>query len=462
MSPLGLIILLILSGLVYSQPRQTAAVTLIAAVCYTTQGQVVNVFGVHLTAIRLILLAALIRLMSRKEWSQVRLNSVDRIFLAYAFSIAIIATLRVGTAAELIYRLGCLFDVLLSYFAFRCFIREERDILKILPSVGFLIIPFALCMVYESHSARNLFYVLGGVSEYSWIRDGHVRAAGAFRNPITAGAFGATFVMLFAGGWFAGLSARQALPGLIASALIAWSGRSSGPLLGLALGLVSLACWKVRRHTATIRWSLVALLLGMQLVMSAPVWFLIARAGDVFGGGGYHRAYLIDQFFKHFSSWWLAGTSDTGDWFPYQLADGNADLTNRFVMDGVDAGLIGAILSVWLVVACFKRIGLALRQRGNDPVTEKMLWTIGSTLVCTVGILFSVTYFDQMEVMWFFLLASIAGVRYPNRQSGVYPGKKPLVSQKNLPFTGARPNDTGFPSVAALEGRANAVSGQIA
>jgi len=418
MTLLGFLVTLIFAGLIFSRSRQVAAVTLIAAVCYTTQGQVVSVFGLHFTSIRIILLAGFIRILARRELNQLRFNAVDRALLIYAFTIAIISTMRVGTISEMIYRLGCLFDVILSYSAFRCFIREERELCEILVKVAYLIVPFALLIVLESLTAWNPYSLLGGVFEHSWIRDGQVRAAGAFRDPITAGSFGATFVMLFAGGRFAGMSWRQVIPGLAAGATIALCGRSSGPLLGLSIGLIALACWKVRRHTGIICWGTVAVLIILQLTMKVPVWFLISRAGDVFGGGGWHRAYLIDQFFNHFSSWWLAGTSDTDDWFPYQLAGGGADLTNRFVMDGVDAGLIGLISSVLLVAKCFRRLRSALRaRRGNRSGTGKMLWVLGSTLVATVVILFSVTYFDQMELIWFFLLACIAGAKIETNQT---------------------------------------------
>jgi hypothetical protein len=460
MTPLGFLITLSLAGLVFLKSRRVAAIAMIAAVCYMTQGQVLNVAGFHFTSIRLILLAGFIRVLSRGELKELRLNAVDHSLVLYAFAIAIISTLRIGTVAELVYRLGVLFDVLLSYFAFRCFIREERDLREVLAKVSFVIIPFGLAMVYESATARNPFALLGGVYEYSWIRDGHVRAAGAFRDPITAGSFGATFVMLLGGGWFAGMSSRQVLPGLAAATAITLCSRSSGPLLGLALGVIAFGCWKVRRHTGTIRWSLVAALIFLQLVMKVPLWFLISRAGDVFGGGGWHRAELVQQFINHFNSWWLAGTSDTGDWFPYVLEDGKADLTNRFVMDGVDAGLIGLILSVLLVVRCFQRLGLAMSaQRGNGSKTEKMLWVLGSTVVGTVGILFSVTYFDQMEVMWFFLLACVAGVRVPNKKVEAYRGRKPLISaEKNRPSTVSRFNCSGSESVPFPFGRGQAES----
>jgi len=144
--------------------------------------------------------------------------------------------------------------------------------------------------------------------------------------------------------------------------------------------------------------------------MKAPVWFLLGRISDVIGGGGYHRAYLIDNFVKTFSSWWLAGTSDTSTWMATTLAAGGADLTNQFVSDGVNAGLLCVVLSILVVVRCFQVSGAAMKQHASNFEMERLLWANGATLVGSIAILFSVTYFDQMHVIWYFLLACIAGL----------------------------------------------------
>jgi hypothetical protein len=421
MTPLGGILTLSFALLVLCQPRRMAAVSLIATVCYLTEGQVVNVAGFHFTAIRIVLLAGLVRVAVRGELRQFRSNRVDRSLIIYAFAILIISTLRVGTAEELVYQVGCLYNVLLSYFVFRCLLRDEADHRYVLAKVAFVIIPLALFMVFESFTGRNSFSVFGGVSQSSWVRDGQIRAQGAFRNPITAGAFGATFAMLFASLVFAGTRRRAALIGVVASLLIVICSHSSGPFLGLAVGILALGFWHWRRHMRIVRWGIIVAMVGLQLVMEAPMWFLIARVSDVVGGGGYYRAELIDQFLNHFSSWWLAGTSAAQDWMPFHLAVfGGADITNKFVSDGVNGGLVGLILSIALVVRCFQRLGVAMKiNRGNEPAVEKFLWGIASTLTGSIGILFSVSYFDQMQVIWYFLLAWIAGVDIRKKQIAV-------------------------------------------
>ena len=418
MTPLGLILTLIFVLLVLCRSRRTAAASIVLAVCYITQGQVIDAGVFHFTAIRIVILAGLIRVVMRGELSQIRFNRIDRILVTYACAIAIISTLRVGTLEQLVYQLGSLYNILLSYLVFRCLLRDKRDFREILRILALLIIPLACLIVYQCFTDRNLFSVFGGVDLSAMVRDGHVRSSGPFRSPIIAGAFGMTFAMLYASIFFAGGRTKVTAVGLVASLLILGCAHSSGPFLGLVLGFLALACWPLRRHTGTIRWGILAVVVGLALVMKAPVWFLLARFSDFVGGGGYHRAYLIDQFVNHFSSWWLAGTSDTHEWFPYHLSiNGQADITNAFVEAGVDGGLAGLILSVALVVRCFQRLGTAMkRSQGNEPATERMLWGIGSTLVASIGVLFSITYFDQMQVIWYFLLASIAGVEIRKKQ----------------------------------------------
>src|SRR5258708_36009516 len=108
------------------------------------------------------------------------------------------------------------------------------------------------------------------------------------------------------------------------------------------------------------------------------------------------------------------GAEETSNWFPYHLvgaAGGGADITNQFVSDGINAGLIGLFLSVLLVVRCFQKLGCAIDSvRGIEPAAEKILWGLGATFTGSIAILFSVTYFDQMHVFWYFFLACISTV----------------------------------------------------
>jgi hypothetical protein len=424
MTPLGYVFIIALSGAVLWFSPRKAVIAIVAAVCYLPQTEGVEIGGFNFTAIRFILLAGLIRVMTRGDVRQLRVNAIDKALIAYSLALAIISTLRVGTIAEMIYRTGCLYDIFLSYFVFRSLIKKEDDLYEIFARIAYMIAPFALLMFYETLTSTNPFSIFRGVPVASMIRDGVARSQGSFRSPITAGAYGATFAILFAGMIYARVHRRASIVGLIASTLIVISSHSSGPLLGLLLGIAALTCWRFRQHTRSLRWGILFTLVGLHIVMKAPVWFLLGRISDVVGGGGYHRSYLIDQFVSHFDSWWLLGTSDTEGWMPTQLVLGGADLTNRFVADGVAGGLIGLILSVMLVVRCFQHLGLALRRiQINRLAHKKFVWALGSTLVGSIGVLFSVTYFDQMHVVWYFLLACIGIINIRN-QKGFTPNRR--------------------------------------
>jgi hypothetical protein len=432
MNPFGALVMGLLSVLVLCLSRAGAAVAVIASVCYLTEGQDFEIAGFRLTAIRVVLAIALLRVLARGELKRVRMNSVDWALICYAVALLLISTLRVGTVQELVYRVGMFGNVALAFFVCSALLQDPADVPVVITRSAWLLVPYAMLMVLESFTGRNLFGLLGGVYSESWIRDGHVRSAGAFRNAITAGSFGATFALLFATRWFAFGRSLAACVGLIAALAVVVTARSSGPFLGLVFGLTALACWPVRLHTRKIRWGIVLTLAGLAVVMKAPIWFLLDRVSDATGGGGYHRALLIDRFVNDFGAWWLAGTSDTKAWFPYSLDDGTADITNRFVLDGVDAGIVGLTLSVALVVRCFQRLGTGLRiVRGKSLRDEKVLWGLGATLIANVAILFSVTYFDQMFVVWYFLLACIARVEtVPEREQPTVTMPSPRVSSR--------------------------------
>lgn len=417
MTPLGLALTLSFALLVLCLPRCYAGVGVVGAVCYITEGQVLDTGMFHFTAVRIVLLAGLIRVIARGESKRLRFNRVDRMVVAYACAIAVVSTVRDGTIEQLVYQVGNLYNIFLSYLVFRCLLQEERDFRELLRVSAFAMAPLALLIVQECLTHHNLFSVYGDVPS-DMIRDGQVRSQGPFHSPITAGAFGMTFAMLYASMLFGRVRGASMVVGLVSSLVIMICAHSSGPFMGFGLGLVAFTCWRLRRHMRTIRWGIVAGLIGLQLVMKAPIWFIIERVSDLVGGGGYHRAYLIDQFINRFSSWWLLGTSDTHEWFPYHLAvNGQADITNAFVEAGVTGGLIGLILSIALMTRCFQQIGVALKKsRGNELASDRRLWGIGSTLVASIGVLVSISYFDQMEVIWYFLLASIAGAEIQKKR----------------------------------------------
>src|SRR5206468_12321464 len=143
-------------------------------------------------------------------------------------------------------------------------------------------------------------------------RDGVLRCQGPFGHPILAGTFGATLFPLFVGLWqrWKGDRLLSILAVLSCTAMTLTSG-SSGPMFTFLSGLLALTLWPLRDHMRVIRWGILLIVVGLEIVMKSHVWFLMARV-DIFSAStGYHRAYLIDRAFENLSDWWLTGTKST-------------------------------------------------------------------------------------------------------------------------------------------------------
>src|SRR6266404_2213852 len=285
MNPLGALLTFSFAAVILTGSRINAVLGLLAGVCYLTQGQSIEVAGFNLTAIRILLLVAALRVSIRREFSPLRLNRIDKVFLAYALTITVIGTLRNGLAA-VAYEFGFLYNVILSYGIVRSLVRSMGDLCSVLVGLALLIVPLAVLMTFENITHRNSFSAFGGVSSEVWIREQAVRSMGSFRNPITAGSFGTTLAPLFAALIFSRIAIRPALIGLLGSTAIVITAHSSGPLMAYIFGGLALALWHWRHQMRAIRWALVIGLVGLHLIMKAPVWFLIGRISDVVGGGG--------------------------------------------------------------------------------------------------------------------------------------------------------------------------------
>jgi hypothetical protein len=277
-----------------------------------------------------------------------------------------------------------------------------------------MIIPLAFLFVLELTTGKNPFYLLGGVPLFPEIRNGRLRCQGPFMHSILAGTFGATSLPLFVGLWAQTEVKRILATGaILATSIIVYCSASSGPFLAYFMCIVGMICWKYRSRMKTIRWGIVVILLSLQFLMKAPVWFLISKISDIVGGGGWYRSALIDAAITHFDEWWLIGTGYTAHWMQTGLiADPNmADMVNYFVSQGVRGGLLALILFIWLLVKCFKTVGLAARNEARYTVQQRfMIWCMGCTVLGHVASFFSVSYFDQITIFWYMIIAMIAAV----------------------------------------------------
>jgi hypothetical protein len=399
----GLAFGLLMGLLMLVLPRRYALFPVIAMVCYMTMGQRLIVFGLNFTLIRVLLLFAFVRVVARGEMQIGGFGAIDRIVVWWVLSSVLTYSLLWKTGEAFVNRLGLAYDALGLYFIFRMLVRDLDDMRRATHQFAWLVIPLAVCMLIEKATGRNPFVAFGGLPPETLVREGVLRCQGPFAHPILAGAFAGALLPLFAGLWQQ-KSRLLALLGILSACSIAATAGSSGPLMAAAVGVIGMCLWPLRRHMRNVRWALGLSLLVLHVAMAAPIWFLLARVSIFDGSTGYHRAILIDHAVRNLSEWWLFGTRSTAHWGYYMF-----DVTNQYVLIGVQGGLITLILFLAIMVRCFGAVGRTMRNwTEKNPEAEKFAWALGASLLVHAINYISVPYFDQNIVNWYLLLAMIA------------------------------------------------------
>jgi hypothetical protein len=402
-NPIALVLVLAAIILILVVPRRDVLLPFLISCFFIPLGQVIVIGGLHFYVLRFLILSGWIRLVASGWLEDYKPRPIDKVIVLWALVDTVAFVLLWGQWDALVNRLAFLYDLLGSYFLFRVLYRGPKDIDRAVKSFAVICFALGLCMMNEKITGRNLFWVFGGVPEFTGIRVGSLRAQGPFAHPILAGTFGAILLPLFAGlcwregkgRWLPALGIVSAIAMIIASA-------SSTPILTALAGLFGLFLWPLRRHMRLFRWGIVLLLTGLHLMMKAPVWALIGRIEIVGGSSADHRYELVNKFILHFGDWWLIGTKYTGDW-GYLMHD----VSNQFVGVGTEGGLAGFALYIAIIVCCFQALGTARKSNSSDRLAQRRLWSLGAALFACVVAFFGIAFFDQTAVVWYSLLAMI-------------------------------------------------------
>ncbi len=418
-NPLALAFLLAMCLVIVGSDRRKAVGALLITAAFIPIGQQIVIAGLHVYFQRILILVGLSRLLLRGESVGFRLVTVDKLFLGWMF-VGFFCELLRGPSAE---TFGHLYDTAGIYFLVRVLTREAVDVLAHLQVLAFLGIAIGVCMAWEAVTHRNPFFVIGGVPEFTTQRGDQFRCQGSFHHPILAGTFGATLFPLLVGYWRnVGRGKWLAITGMIGSLIITVTSASSGPLLTFLAALAGFCLWPMRNTMRFFRRGVVVLIVGLAMVMNAPIWFLIGKISGLTGGGGYYRSYLIDEFVRHFSQWWLIGTSYTANWAGAGIGEvlvanpNMVDITNHYIAQGVEGGIVGLGFFLAMIVACFKIVGRFVRAEDDPPIGRILFWAFGVCLAAHCTAFISISYFDQINVFWFWLLAVIAGAPVWARQ----------------------------------------------
>lgn len=426
-SPLGIALIVAMCFLMFVLPRRYVLVPVVIITCYMTMGERVLIAGLNFTMFRILVFVGWVRMLLRGELRALKMNPIDWMLIFWVISNAVCYTILWGFSDGFVNRLGFAYNCFGLYFMFRCLILDLGDIRRLCKITAILIVPLAFFMLAEKLTAHNAFAVFGGVNLITRIRDGAIRCQGPFAHPILAGTFGATILPLLTILWWERKNRKYAILGIASAVLITIVAASSGPAFAAAAGILGIIMWKWRRYLRAVRWGIVIALVGLQMVMKAPVWFILGHAGIFAGSSGYHRADLIDNFIRHFSQWWVIGTHTTTTWGSFM-----GDVTNTYILQGINGGLLTLILFIWIIVRCFRGVGLTIAGMKEQSFLDNMtVWILGAALLDHTVNYISITYFDQNVINWYMLLAMIATVSGPYwlaRKTAPAPAFQPAAS----------------------------------
>jgi hypothetical protein len=430
--PLGLALLVLCGVATFIAPRRYALVPMLVLVCLVASAQRVVVATLDFNFLRIIILFAWARILLRNECSGWRWKLLDTAVSVWVVVATSIALMLQPTPATLINRLGLMYDAVGLYFVVRILVRDWRDVRSFAVGAAFISIPVAIAFLIEHATGRNMFAIFGGVPEITTVRDGRLRCRGPFAHPIVAGTFWVALMPLIGALWFyRGWLRVLACAGLVCGSIVVVTCASATPIGGLIAGLIALAAFPLRRHLALLRWGAVAGILVLQLMMTNPIWHLLSRMSFVEGATGWYRYKLIDDFIRHFGDWWLMGTVSREGWF----ADGVYVITNQYVLQGVDGGLITLVLFLLIIACAFAGVGRLWRRTsrrrlraviadGTRPVRRPsrerrhgrisprlaMAWALGSSLFILCGVFIAVSLFAQVTLVWYIVLGFIGSL----------------------------------------------------
>ncbi len=402
--PVALGFTILMGILIFFLPRKYQIVPFMLGGFLVPMLQRIVIASLDFSMLRILLLFAFARLFLRHEMKPLKLNAIDHILILWVLFRIVTYTLLWQTSGAFFNRLGGSFDALGIYFLFRFYIRDVNDIQMIIKTLSFIAILVAVFMINERLTRHNIFSIFGGVPEITYIREGRLRCQGAFFHPILAGSFGAALMPLFISFWLNMKQERTLLfIGGIAATVITVLSSSSGPIISYAAGLAVLSLWPLRKNMNFILWGIGSSLLAIQILMRAPIWALFMHVKVIGASTGFYRYFLIDEFIRHFFEWALLGTKFTASW-----GRGLFDLTNQYIRIGVDGGLISLVLFLSVIFACYRNIDRTLKRTEIPPLEQILVWGIGVSFLTNLVSFLSVSYFDQIIIIWYMTLAIIS------------------------------------------------------
>ena len=405
LSPIALFFTIAMCLVIVSVGRKYIIIPLISVGCLIPSSQLITIFGSNFSLLRIVIIAGLIRITLRHEWSDFKFNTIDKLIIYFFLIKTFSYTVLWSSSTAFISMLGQSIDILGTYFLIRTVIHDFEDYDTVIKTILLLALPIMVFILFEHISGGyNVFSIIGGVAEQSAIRDGKVRAQGAFPHSILAGTFGASLLPLVWGLRQRGYGLISTI-GIISSLVITLASSSSGPVMTLLFCIIGIFLWKLRNYTKIILNLFFFSLIFLHFARSDSIWWIIADVNVIGGSTGYHRAWLIDAAVTNFSQWFLFGIESPAVWDRLLW-----DVTNQYLAEGFTGGIVSMILFIVIMAKCFSTIGSSRAMLSDRLDLQKYVWSLGTVLFAYAWTFISVSFFGQMIFFYYLLIGMISSL----------------------------------------------------
>jgi hypothetical protein len=431
LSPQVALLMLIAIVLIFVVPRRNAIIPFLLFCLSIPLGEVVVLGSLHFPVVRILILAGLARMaVTPGSSSEGRFaggfNPLDRMVVLWTVSALTTISLQWMESQALIHSVGDFIDALGGYLVVRFLIPDGESMRRAMKVLAALCVIEGCFMINEQISHMNLLGYLEGVGFAVSVRNGHIRSSGTM-GCLYGGVLAGQLVPLFFWLWTKENDRIAAYAGIAGATAMVVTSHESTPLLALAAGLLGLGLWPLRKRMRLIRWGIVCTLVGLQMVMKAPVWALIARVDLTGSSSGYHRYMLVDNCIRHFGDWCLLGYRyyDLWGWDMW-------DLCNQFVAVALTGGLLTLVAYIAIFKRSFAAVGTARKRVDGDHKREWLPWCLGASLFSVVAAHFGTNYPGQGLLGFYPLLAGVSVVAFQAGQVPVQTIEAPSMSEVAL------------------------------
>ena len=423
MQGITLTLALIASLLVLTLRKDYALITYIASLLWYPSYLAISIGTIDIPVGRFVVAVLLLRCLcdngirSKFVWS--RLDTYVALCMLTCVGMALFSfTPPVSSIVE--NRGGFLMDTWFAYLVVRLIVTDHERLKTVIKCIGVVLVPLAILGVMESVTGWQPFAPLWRYSP--WYREGAAftsdarfgfnRAIGPFSHAILFGGGFAMFLPLVYylrhedKGW---RSFAYVLSG--AAILGALSSMSSGPWV---MTIVAIFCLVMERHKQWVKPVIVFVVFScifVEIASNRSFYHVITSRLNPLSGAGWHRSELIDVAIKHFDEWWLTGYGDRDPGWGHYFGMVHTDVTNQFILAGVRHGILGIIALCAVVIAAFRAV-LRTYKRAKDRHLRSLCWSLGASLTSVVVTWMSVSFFGQINSLFYCVLGIIGSSVY--------------------------------------------------